>query len=259
METTQEWKYKFKAYMGIQDSIYPDLLSRAERATTVLTDAELTAAAGTPDEAERWIQLANNLKYTLISTTSAAAATVCRQHQAAMGLEVYGQLCQRFAIPLGTRSIGYLTKLLKPTFNHNSLEESFSTWEFEVERYERDNNTQLPDQETTGPLQLHLNAGQAPTYPMIKEIITEYYRTATAFARLQQQASSAVRNNYDGGPAPMDISATYKGKGGRGKGNKRYKGKPQRKDTKEKEKDMATTTATAKRKERQKENKCGNQ
>ena len=78
--------------MGIQDNIYPDLLSRAERATTVLTDAELTAAAGTPEAAERWIQLANNLKYILISTTSAAAATVCRQHQAEMGLEVYGAL-----------------------------------------------------------------------------------------------------------------------------------------------------------------------
>ena len=237
--TFEEWKYKFKAYMGIQDNIYPDLLARAERATTVLTDAELIAAAGTPEEAERWIQLANNLKYILISTTSAAAATVCRHHQAAMGLEVYRQLCQRFSIPLGTRSIGYLTKLLKPTFNHNNFEESFSTWEFEVDRYERDNNTQLPDQvkiavlmnETTGPLQqhLHLNAGQAPTYPMIREIITEYYRTTTAFARLQQQASSSVSTNHNGGPAPMDISATYKGKGGRGKGNKGYKGKQQSK------------------------------
>jgi len=159
----EEWKYKFKAYMGIQDNIYPDLLSRAERAPTVLTDAELIAAAGTPEEAEHWTQLANNLKYILISTTSAAAATVCRQHQAAMGLEVYRQLCQRFSIPLGTRSIGYLTKLLKPTFNHNNFEESFSTWEFEVDRYERDNNTQLPDKvkisvlmnETTGLLQQH--------------------------------------------------------------------------------------------------------
>ena len=245
--TFEEWKYKFNAYMGIQDNIYPDLLSRAERATTVLTDAVLTAAAGTPEEAERWIQLANNLKYILISTTSAAAATVCRQHQAAMGLEVYRQLCQRFAIPLGTRSIGYLTKLLKPTFNHNNFEESFSTWEFEVERCERDNNTQLPDQvkiavlmnETTGPLQQHLrlNAEQAPTYPIIREIITEYHRTTTAFARLQQQASSAVSTNYDGGPAPMDISATYKGKGGRGKGNKGYKGKQQRKGYKGKGKE----------------------
>ena len=139
--TFEEWKYKFKAYMGIQDNIYPDLLARAERATTVLTDAELIAAAGTPEEAERWIQLANNLKHILISTTSAAAAAVCRQHQAAMGLEVYRQLCQRFSIPLGTRSIGYLTQLLKPTFSHNNFEESFSTWEFEVARHERDNNT----------------------------------------------------------------------------------------------------------------------
>ena len=193
--TFEEWKYKFKAYMGLQDNMYTRLLSIAERSTTTLTDAELTTAAATPQEGERWIHLANNLKYILISTTTAAAATVCRQHQTAMGFEMYRQLCQSFSIPLGTRSIGYLTRLLKPTFNHINFEESFSTWEFEVGRYERDNNTQLPDQvkiavlmnETTGPLQqhLHLNAGHAPTYNAIREIITEYYRTTTAFSRLQ--------------------------------------------------------------------------
>ena len=61
--------------------------------------------------------------------------------------------------PLERRSIGYLTKLLQPTFNHNNFEELISTWEIEVERYERDNNIQLSDQvkiailmsETTGP------------------------------------------------------------------------------------------------------------
>ena len=83
--------------------------------------------------------------------------------------------------------------MLKPTFNHNNFEESFPTWEFEVERHERDNFTQRPDQvkiavlmnETTGPLQQHLylNARQAPTYAMNREIITEYYRTTAAFAR----------------------------------------------------------------------------
>ena len=123
--TFEDWKYKFEAHMGIQDNLYPDLLARAERVTTVLTDAELIAAAGTAEEAKRWIQLANNLKHILISTISAAAETVCRQHQAAMGLEVCRQLCQLFSIPLGTRSIGYLTKSLKPTFNHNNFEESF--------------------------------------------------------------------------------------------------------------------------------------
>ena len=62
---------------------------------------------------------------------------------------------------------------------------------------------------------------------MIREIITEYYRTTTAFARLQQQVSSSVSTNHNGGPAPMDISAAHKGKGGRGKGHKGYKGKQQ--------------------------------
>ena len=45
--TFEEWKYKFSAYMGLQDNIFPQLLSRAERATTVLTDAELLGAATT--------------------------------------------------------------------------------------------------------------------------------------------------------------------------------------------------------------------
>ena len=102
--TFEEWKYKFSAYMGLQDNIFPQLLSRAERATTVLTDAELLGAATTIEEGEKWTQLCNNFKYILINITSGPAATVCRQHQDAMGLEVYRQLCNRFAIPVGTRS-----------------------------------------------------------------------------------------------------------------------------------------------------------
>ena len=224
----EEWKYKFSAYMGLQDNIFPQLLSRAERATTVLTDAELLGAASTIEEGEKWTQLCNNLKYILINITSGAAATVCRQYQDAMGLEVYRQLRNRFAIPVGTRSIGYLTKLFKPTFDTNNFEESFSTWEFELARYERDNNAQLPDQvkiavimnETT-PLQqhLHLNASATPTYAEVRTTIMEYYRTTTAFSRLQQPVSS----NLGGGPAPMDIGATHKGKG-KGKGKSKGKG-----------------------------------
>ena len=231
--TFEEWKYKFSAYMGLQDNIFPQLLSRAERATTVLTDAELLGAATTIEEGEKWTQLCNNLKYILINITSGPAATICRQYQDAMGLEVYRQLCNRFATPVGTRSIGYLTKLLKPTFDTNNFEESFSTWEFELARYERDNNAQLPDQvkiavlmnETTGALQqhLHLNASATPTYAEVRTTIMEYYRTTTAFSRLQQQSSSAVSSNLGGGPAPMDIGATYKGKG-KGKGKSKGKG-----------------------------------
>ena len=167
-----------------------------------------------------------------INITTGPAATVCRQHQQEIGLEVFRQLGDRFSIPVGTRSIGYLTKLLKPTFDTNNFEESFSNWEFELNRYERDNTTRLPDpvkfaivmNETTGQLQqhLHLNAGATPTYAEVRNIIMEYYRTATAFNRLQQQQpSSSVSTNYQGGQAPVDIGALRN----KGKNKGKYKGK----------------------------------
>ena len=236
--TFEEWKYKFTAYMGIQDPTYPLLMDRAENATTVLAESDIRTAAGSTQEAESWIQLSTNLKYILITITSGSAATAVRQHQQEIGLEVYRQLCVRFSTPLGTRSIGYLTKLLKPTFDYNNFEESFSNWEFELQRYEAANTTRLPDSvkiavlmnETKGPLQqhLHLNAGASPTYAQIRATIMEYYRTTMAFTRLQQQ-SSAVSSNLGGGTAPMDIGATYKGAKGKGKGkntrNNKGKGK----------------------------------
>ena len=177
--TFEEWKYKFTAYMGLMDPFYPNILRRAATSTQRLTEADLRGAAQNMEEADRWVQLDNNLKYILVNVTTGAAATVCRQYQHEMGLETYRQLSNRFAIPLGTRSIGYLTKpLLKPTFDSNNFEESFSNWEFELSRYERDNNTTLPDQikiavlmnETSGPLQqhLHLNAGATPTYVEVR-------------------------------------------------------------------------------------------
>ena len=236
--TYEEWRYKFTAYMGIQDSFYPRMFQLAEAAAQQVTEAHLRAAATTLEEADKWVQLDQNLKYVLINTMEGAAATVCRQHQHEIGLEVLRQLHLRFALPLGTRSIGYLTRLLKPTFDTNNFEESFSTWEFEINKYERDNNTILPDNikiavlmnETKGPLQqhLHLNAGAAPAYADVRATIMEYYRTTTAFSKLQQTASSSVATNHNGGAAPMDIGAINKGKNkGRGKGKKgkQHKGK----------------------------------
>ena len=232
--TFEEWKYKFTAYMGLMDNVYTRLLQASETATTELTDAQLRAAADTIEDGEKHVQLAADIRYILINITTNSAATVCRQFQHSNGFEIYRQLCRRFSIPLGTRSIGYLTKLLKPTFDTNNFEESFATWEFELSRFERDNGQQLPDSvkiavllnETTGPLQQHLQllSGSNPTYRQVKDTIIEYYRSNTAFTRLAQ--SSSVATHYGGGQAPMDIGAFHKGKGknkgykGKGKGNK---------------------------------------
>ena len=162
---------------------------------------------------------------------------------------MYRQLCIRFSIPLGTRSIGHLTRLLKPTFDKNNFDTSFSTWEFELQRFERDNGQTLSDSvkiavllnETSGPLQQHLQllSGQSPNYARVKQTIIEYYRSTTAFSKLQQLRSqlSSVATSFGGGQAPMDIDAIHKGKG-------EYNSSKEKERTRAKATEDTTATAT---------------
>ena len=134
-----------------------------------------------------------------------------------------------------------MNKLLEPTFDSNNFEESFSNWEYKVQQHESDNSTNPPDQvkvavlmiRTRGPLKqhVHLNAGASPTLAEIRTTITEYQRAHTTFSRLQQNPSSAVSTNYNGGAAPMDIGATSKGKY-KGKGKGKHEGKKGKKGNK---------------------------
>ena len=78
--TFEEWKYKFTAYMGLQDNDYRELLQAAERGTAELTEVQLRAAASTIEDGERHVRLSTDLRYILINTTTRAAATVCRQY-----------------------------------------------------------------------------------------------------------------------------------------------------------------------------------
>ena len=232
----EEWKYKFQAYMGLQHSDHEKLMRSTDSSTTTITELDLETAASSQDEGNRWKQLAQEMKYILTNVTSGGAATVCRQYQHETGYEILRQLNKRYSIPVGTRSMGYLTKLLKPTFDTHNFEESFAHWEYEVTKFERDNSMTLPDQvkiavllnETTGPLQQHLQllAGTNQTYAAIRTTITEYYRATTAFSRMQasQAPSSAVGTSYSGGTAPMDIGAIGKSKGYKGKGYSKGKG-----------------------------------
>ena len=122
------------------------------------------------DTTEHWILL--------VSRRDGPASTIRRQSTQGNGFETW-RLIQRarYSIPLGTRSIGYLTRLLKPQLDEQKFEESFTTWEFQLSKYEQDNNT-LPDavkiavllNETKRPLQQHLQlqAGNITTYAQIR-------------------------------------------------------------------------------------------
>ena len=148
----------------------------------------------------------------------------------ANGCETLRLLHNRFSLPVGTRSVGYLTELLEPTFNEAQFEEQFLQWEYDINRYEKDNGTALPDgvkiaillNKTKGALQQHLQlrAGQITNYNEIRVVILDYYKTISAFSR----ASSAVGTNYNGGTAPMDVDNIWR-KGRNYKGKSKYGGK----------------------------------
>ena len=211
------------AYLGLQESSYNRLLSQAEQSAQAITSDPLEQAA--PDQdTDRWLQLSGDLHFLLVNTCDGAASTICRQNMLGNGFETWRQLHLRYALPLGTRSIGYLTKPLKPQ------QESFTTWEFQLAKYEQDNRTLLPDaikiaillNETKGPLQQHLQlqAGNIKTYAQIRSLVVEYHRAASQFVKLQAATSSDNQ-----GPAPLDIGATWYNKGKGKKGQGKNKGK----------------------------------
>ena len=113
--TFEEWKFKFAAYLGLMNPQFPTLLEQAATSATTVADADLENGASTTQEGQHWVTLARDLQFILINCCTGSAATVCRQHHTNNGLETWRQLNSRFSIPVGTRSIGYLTKLL----NHN--------------------------------------------------------------------------------------------------------------------------------------------
>lgn len=112
--TFEEWTYKMTAYLGLQDPAYNTLLRQSENATNVLTDRALETAASTQAEGRQWLQLSTDLHFLLVNTCEGSVATIFRQTIRGNGFETWSLLHQRYALPAGTRSIGYLAKLLKP-------------------------------------------------------------------------------------------------------------------------------------------------
>ena len=147
------------------------------------------------------------------------------------GFETFRVLHQRFSLPIGARSIEYLTTLLKPKCEEQSFEENFLQWEYAVARYELDNGQGLPDtvkiaillNETKGALQQHLQlrAGQVTTYAAMRSIVLEYSKATTAVSKLKMMHNPTT-NNYNG-LQPMDIGMIWKGHKGKDKGKSKRK------------------------------------
>ena len=92
------------------------------------------------------VQLSRDMRYILVCICQGPTSTLCKQNGLrGVGLETRRQLNLRFVVPTGARSVGYLTKLLKP----QNFEDTFTSWEFEVARYERESSTLIPPRATS--------------------------------------------------------------------------------------------------------------
>ena len=214
----EEWKYEMTAHHGLQDPSYNRLLRQSGQSQLPATKGQLETAAPSQAVAEQWIQLSNNLRYILVSACDGPSSTICRQNARGNSFETWRPLHLRHSIPLGAGSVGCLTRLLKPQLDEQNVEESITTWEFQLAKYEQDSHTLLPDavkiaillNETKGPLQQHL------------QLQAGYYRAASSSNRLQAITSG---NSNNRGPAPMDIGATWYNNGKGNKGKRKGKGK----------------------------------
>ena len=211
--STIQWRIHHLRRMEIQDDSIPRFARVIIQQTTGTSRTISTSNHKRPTGTSR--TRSGKLHFLLVNTCDGAASTICRQNMLGNGFETSRQLHLRYAVPLGTRSIGYLTKLLKPQLDENKFEESFATWEFQLAKYEQDNRTLLPDatniaillNETKGPLQQHLQlqAGNITTYAQIRSLVVEYHRAASQFVRLQ-----AATSNDNQGPPPMDTKERTK-------------------------------------------------
>ena len=109
-----------------------------------------------------------------------------------MGISLNINICQNQPVRSTLSHQGLEPEVTWAWQQLSPTDKSARTREFELQRYEADNTTRLPDQvkkavlmnETRGPLQqhLHLNAGTAPTYAAMS-----YYLQSTPSAASKQQ------------------------------------------------------------------------
>ena len=118
----EEWLFKLQAYLGLVDRDFDLALQLAQGATRQIEDTDIRTHILDPTQASNSVDLSRDLHYILSNICQGAAATVVRQNRySANGCEKLRLLHNRFSLPVGTRSVGYLTKLLEPTsYNENT-------------------------------------------------------------------------------------------------------------------------------------------
>ena len=205
-----------RAYMGCQDRDYSDMLHHAETSQTPITQTELNVmndnAVTRGREDGEFKVLNSRLYYVLISLTDKGAFTIVDNVEDSNGMEAWRRLCERYARTKRQKSVMSLVAIMGMKLpDDNTLENKFSQFETELDRYEKATGDELPQTAkigilvavTTGRLHEHLvlNMGDYTTYDQIRTVILNYTRSR----RITKKP-----NPND--PVPMEIDGLF-GKG----------------------------------------------
>ena len=144
------------------------------------------------------IQLQNIL---IALCEGAAMKIVQRQEESENGFEAWRQLTLRFDGSRRSKATGHMTTILQWNFNMKDFEASFNDWEAEIEKYNRIEVTDFPDEvkigilmtRISGPLQEHLMLNQTLDTPWadIRNLILNYFKTGRLVKTMRIQASKA--------------------------------------------------------------------
>ena len=142
-EDFEEFVFKLKSYLCMINPKYFPRLQALQGRVHELAPADFQDDRGNEDN--ELIQMATHLQWLLVTLCSGAASTSLRRETTENGFESYRKLCQRYMVPSKARSVGWLSKILKPDLNMNVFEDTFSSWEDEIIKYEKETKTPISD------------------------------------------------------------------------------------------------------------------
>ena len=135
-EDFDEFVFRLKAYLNLVDSNYAIHLTSLQDCTDEITDDYFQDEFG--DLRDDIVQMSKQLHWFLVSLCSGSALTFLQCENTMNGFESFRKLCQKYRFPVRTKSVGRLTKILTPNFNMSTFEDSLSSWEDEISKYEKD-------------------------------------------------------------------------------------------------------------------------
>ena len=237
-ENFDEWEKKFRNYMSsMVNQKFDDELTYTAKQEAEMTKEIIAQFNDELEEGEAEGR-SSMLYYALTSYLEGTAYLIIDQLNDNNGYEAWRRLTKRFLKSKTHSALTTLIAIVNTKFPDDHFETALTTWEKEIQQFERATGSPLPEHiktglliaGTTGKLHDHLclTCTDLTDYEAIRQSILNYIKTKTLRV--------PARRNYD--PNAMEVDNVqryrdYKGKGDRkgktkgkdGKGGKKGKGK----------------------------------